>query len=75
MWIQVDPTYDGETSWVQPDEIERVDVNANPEPPWALLTLKSGATCTISESKGMKALEKLVGTDLPKAMLDDNEQW
>jgi hypothetical protein len=75
MWIQVDPTHAGESSWVHPDEIERVDVNANPEPPWALITLKSGATCTVSEPKGMKALETLVGTELPKAVFNDDEQW
>ncbi len=72
MWIQVDPTHAGETSWVSPDEVERVDVNANPKPPWALVTLRSGATCTVSSAQAMKVIEKLIGTDLPKAMFADD---
>lgn len=75
MWIQVDPTHAGEWSWVQPADIERVDVNAEPEPPWALLTMRSGATCTVSEPKAMKELEKLLRVELPKAMFEDEEQW
>ena len=66
MWIQVDPTYAGEVSFVHPDHIERCDVNANPEPPWALLTMRSGATCTVSDPKAMQSLQKLVGTELPR---------
>lgn len=75
MWIQVDPTHAGEWSWVPSEQIERVDVNANPEPPWALLTMCSGATCTVSEPDSMKALEKLLRAELPKAMFEDEEQW
>lgn len=67
MWIQVDPTHAGEWSWINPTQIERCDVNTNPEPPWALLTLVSGATCTVSEPSGMKALQKAVGVELPRA--------
>lgn len=75
MWIQVDPTHAGEMSWVQPNQIERCDVNANPEPPWALLTMRTGATCTVSDPAAMKALEKLLRAELPKAMFEDESQW
>lgn len=67
MWIQVDPTHAGEMSWVNPDYIERCDVNANPEPPWALLTMRSGATCTVSDIKAMQKLQKLLSAELPRA--------
>lgn len=67
MWIEVDPTHGGERSWVNPQFIERCDVNANPEPPWALLTLRSGATCTVSDIKAMQKLQKVLGTELPRA--------
>lgn len=66
MWIKVDPMYAGEESFVHPDHIERCDVNANPQPPWALLTLRSGATCTVSDKMAMQRLEKLLVTELTK---------
>lgn len=67
MWIEVDPTHEGERSWVNPTHVERCDVNASPEPPWALLTLRSGATCTVSQVKAMQTLQKVLGTELPRA--------
>jgi len=67
MWIQVDPTHAGEQSWVNPALIERCDVNANPEPPWALLTMRSGAVCTVSDEAAMKRLQKLLAAELPRA--------
>ncbi|CAN5326885.1 hypothetical protein BH20ACT3_BH20ACT3_03890 [soil metagenome] len=67
MWIEVDPSHAGERSWVNPNLIERCDVNANPEPPWALLTLRSGSTATVSQVKAMQALQKVLGVDLPRA--------
>lgn len=67
MWIKVDPTHADEVSWVNPQFIERCDVNANPEPPWALLTMRSGATCTVSEIKAMQRLQKVLGDELPRA--------
>jgi hypothetical protein len=54
-------------SWVNPDYIERCDVNANPEPPWALLTMRSGAMCTVSDIKAMQKLQKLLSAELPRA--------
>lgn len=67
MWIKVDPTHAGEMSWVNPAHIERCDVNANPEPPWALLTLAGGETCTVSDVKSMQRLQKVLSDDLPRA--------
>ncbi len=67
MWIQVDPTHAGEASWVNPAHIERCDVNSNPEPPWALLTMRSGAQCTVSEIKAMQRLQKVLVAELPRA--------
>ncbi len=67
MWIQVDPTHAGEKSWVNPSFIERCDANSNPEPPWALLTLRSGAVCTVSEEGAMKRLAKMLAAELPRA--------
>lgn len=65
-WIEVDPAFDGERSWVNPDHIERVDVNTNPEPPWALLTLRSGAQCTISIEQSMHLLSKAMMVEIPR---------
>ncbi len=67
MWIQVDPTHAGEKSWVNPAHIERCDANANPEPPWALLTLRSGAVCTVSDANAMKRLAKMMAAEMPRA--------
>lgn len=67
MWIKVDAAYDGEMSWVNPQLIERADVNASPEPPFALLTMRSGATCTVSDIKAMQRLQKILSDDLPRA--------
>lgn len=67
MWIQVDPTHAGEVSWVNPSEILRCDVNTNPEPPWAVLSLRNGDIATVSDPVGMKALQKAIGTELPRA--------
>lgn len=67
MWIKVDPAFDGEMSWVNPEHIERCDVNTDPEPPFALLTMRSGATCTVSDTKAMQRLQKVLSDDLPRA--------
>lgn len=67
MWIKVDPSHAGELSWVNPAIIERCDVNSSPEPPWALLTMRSGATCTVSDTKAMQRLQKMISDDLPRA--------
>ncbi len=66
MWVQVDPTHAGEKSWINPDSIMRCDVNQEPTPPWAILTLQDGTECTVSEPRAMKILAKLLGTELPK---------
>jgi len=66
MWVQVDPTHAGEKSWINPDIIQRCDVNQEPTPPWAIITLTDGTECTVSEPRAMKILAKLLGTELPK---------
>ncbi len=67
MWIQVDPTHDGEVSWVNPNHIERCDVKSTPEPPYALLTMRSGALCTVSEVHAMQRLQKILMVEIPRA--------
>jgi len=45
MWIEVDSNKAGVKSWVASEHVERCDVNAAPEPPYAALTLRSGMIC------------------------------
>ena len=56
---------DGEI-WVAGDHVERCDVNAAPEPPFAALTLRSGAICYISDPRSMTKLQRLMGVELPR---------
>jgi hypothetical protein len=67
MWIEVDSNKEGIKSWVASEHIERCDVNAVPEPPYAALTLRSGMICYISHIYSMKKLQRIMGVDLPRA--------
>ncbi|HRW36362.1 MAG TPA: hypothetical protein P5254_01590 [Aquihabitans sp.] len=67
MWIEVDSNKEGIKSWVASEHIERCDVNAVPEPPYAALTLRSGMICYISDPWSMKKLQRVMGVDLPRA--------
>jgi len=67
MWIEVDSNKPGIKSWVASEHVERCDVNAVPEPPYAALTLRSGMICYISDEWSMKKLQRLMGVDLPRA--------
>ncbi len=66
MWIEVDSNKEGVASWVASDHVERCDVNAVPEPPYAALTLRSGMICYISDPRSMEKLQRLMGVDLPR---------
>ena len=67
MWIEVDSNKAGVKSWVASDHVERCDVNASPEPPYAALTLRSGMICYISDPQSMTKLARLMGVELPRS--------
>lgn len=67
MWVKVDPTHLGEQSWVNADHIVRCDVNADPEPPWATLTMADGTEAFVGDIAGMKNLQRALGVELPRA--------
>ena len=67
MWIAVDSNKAGVTSWVSSDHVERCDVNAVPEPPYAAVTLRSGMICYISDPTSMTKLQRVMGVDLPRS--------
>ncbi|MGI8756003.1 MAG: hypothetical protein ACR2MB_09105 [Acidimicrobiales bacterium] len=46
MWIEVDSNKTNVKSWVASEHVERCDVNASPEPPFAALTMRSGISAT-----------------------------
>ncbi|MEZ5182643.1 MAG: hypothetical protein R2702_12335 [Acidimicrobiales bacterium] len=67
MWIEVTPTRRASSPGSRSEHIERCDVNAVPEPPYAALTLRSGMICYISDPWSMKKLQRVMGVDLPRA--------
>ena len=67
MWIEVDSNKTGIKSWVASEHVERCDVNASPEPPFAALTMRSGMICYISDPMSMQKLARVMGVELPKA--------
>ncbi len=67
MWIKVDPTHLGEQSWVNTEYIVRCDVNTDPEPPWATLTMFDGTEAYVGDVQGMKNLQRAIGVELPRA--------
>jgi hypothetical protein len=66
MWIEVDSNKTGIKSWVASEHVERCDVNASPEPPFAALTMRSGMICYISDPFSMKKLARIMGVELPR---------
>jgi hypothetical protein len=66
MWIEVDSNKVGVKSWVASEHVERCDVNAAPEPPFAALTLRSGMICYISDPRSMQKLARVMGVELPR---------
>jgi len=67
VWIEVDSGKQGVKSWVASEHVERCDVNASPEPPYAALTMRSGTLVYISDPLSMQKLARIMGVDLPKA--------
>ena len=66
MWIEVDSNKASVKSWVASEHVERCDVNASPEPPFAALTMRGGMICYISDPRSMTKLQRLMGVDLPR---------